>query len=157
MEKVKKIIPLVLIFLLLKNCGYAPIYGKNQKIDFYIANLVFIENDFELSNFIKTSLNNYSKKNNGKKFDVNALVNYEKSTISKNSTGNTEEFELYCLVKFTVIFKDIKKEIKIEEKFKMNNFNDDFEEKQYERTIKKNMARSITSKLILQLSRFNAN
>jgi hypothetical protein len=39
----------------------------------------------------------------------------------------------------------------------MNNFNDEFEERKYEQTIKKNMARSIVSKLILQLTRLNVN
>ena len=39
----------------------------------------------------------------------------------------------------------------------MNNFNDEFEEKRYEKTLKENMAQSITSKLLIRLSRINDN
>src|SRR6056300_1671451 len=49
------------------------------------------------------------------------------------------------------------KAININETFKMENFTDEFQEREYEDNIKKNMARSITSKLLFQLSRFDVN
>jgi hypothetical protein len=39
----------------------------------------------------------------------------------------------------------------------MDNFNDEFEEREYEQIVKKSMARSIVSKLLIQLSRLNVN
>ena len=39
----------------------------------------------------------------------------------------------------------------------MPNFNDEFQEIQYEKNMKQNMARSIVSKLLIQLSRLNDN
>jgi len=39
----------------------------------------------------------------------------------------------------------------------MENFTDEFQEREYEENIKKNMTRSITSKLLFQLSRFDVN
>ena len=41
----------------------------------------------------------------------------------------------------------------IKENFDMKNFDDEFEEKKYEDTIKENFARSISNKLLLQISR----
>ena len=45
----------------------------------------------------------------------------------------------------------------ISESFEMDNFSDEFEEREYELIIKENMARSITSKLLIQLNRFDVN
>lgn len=153
----KKIIPFIIILLILQNCGYSPMYGKNQKVNFYITKIDFDDGDFEISNFIKANLNNYFKENQGKKFNIESSVSFNKYSISKNSEGNTEKYELSCSVIFKIIHNNIEKEITINEKFKMNNLSDDFEEKKYERTIKQNMARLITSKLIFQLTKFDAS
>jgi hypothetical protein len=39
----------------------------------------------------------------------------------------------------------------------MENFSDEFQEREYEDNIKKNIARTMTSKLLFQLSRFDVN
>lgn len=153
----KKILTLIFVFLIFQSCGYNPMYDKNQDVNFYIENISFDENNFDLSKFIKINLSNYLKKNNGNKFNIKTSISYSKNSISKDSAGNTEEYELSCLIKFIVFSSDSIKEIKIQEKFKMDNFADDFEERQYERAVKQNMARSIVSKLIFQLSRLDAN
>ena len=60
-------------------------------------------------------------------------------------------------ISFTISSLEEVKKIDMTEIFKMNNFDDEFEERQYEQEIKKNMARSIVSRLVLQLSRFDDN
>ena len=55
----KKIVTLCLFFFLLQNCGYQPIYGANQKVNFYIENINFNDGDRELSTYIKRKLSNY--------------------------------------------------------------------------------------------------
>ena len=153
---IKKYSIIILFFLLLHSCGYSPIYSKNQKIDFFIETIELV-GDNELKNFININLNNYSLKNNSKAFKIYGSINYQKNSISKNITGEIDEYNLVAEALFTIEIKDNKKILRINEKNIMNNFTDEFEELRYEAIIKQNMAKSITSKLLLQLSKFNAN
>ena len=153
---IKKYSIIILFFLLLHSCGYSPIYSKNQKIDFFIETIELV-GDNELKNFININLNNYSLKNNSKAFKIYGSINYQKNSISKNITGEINEYSLVAEALFTIEIKDNKKILRINEKNIMNNFTDEFEELRYETIIKQNMAKSITSKLLLQLSKFNAN
>lgn len=153
---IKKYSIIILFFLLLHSCGYSPIYSKNQKIDFFIETIELV-GDNELKNFININLNNYSLKNNSKAFKIYGSINYQKNSISKNITGEIDEYNLVAEALFTIEIKDNKKILRINEKNIMNNFTDEFEELRYETIIKQNMAKSITSKLLLQLSKFNAN
>lgn len=153
----KKFLLIYLLALALHACGYTPMYANNQKVDFYIENIEFDNGDKDLANFIKTNLNNYLVVKDSKKFKIKTSIEYVKNSLSKNSAGETEEYELSSYVIFDVESEGKNSEIKIKETFKMNNFSDEFEERQYEKTIKQNMARSITSKLLLQISRFNAS
>jgi len=153
----KKFLFISLIILFLQSCGYSPMYGKNQNVNFHIEKITFNDGDKDLINFIKSNLNRYSISNNENKFNIDAKMNYEKNTVSKNAAGETEEFELYLEIDFLINSGELQKNLKIIENFKMNNFSDEFEEIRYERTIKQNMARLVTTKLINQLTRLNVN
>ena len=153
----KKIYITIVFLLFLQSCGYSPIYSVNQKVDFYIESINFGNGDTELSNYINLNLNNYTNKKNGKKYKIDASVQYLKKIVSKNTTGEVEKYELISNISFTISSLKKVKTININEIFNMNNFDDEFEERQYEQEIKKNMARSIVSRLMLQLSRFDDN
>ena len=153
----KKIIILSFIFLILQNCGYAPMYGKNQKINFYIESINFDDGDEDLADYIEINLRNYLKDNSKTKIKVDAKIDYQKNIVTKDSTGEAEEYELLALISFITTNQDTTREILISESFKMKNYSDEFEERRYEDSIKQTMARSIASKLIIQLSRLNVN
>lgn len=154
----KKFLLIYLLVATLNACGYAPIYSNNQKVNFYIESIEFDDGDKDLANFIKNNLNNYLNIRNDKKIKIKASIEYKKNSLSKNSAGETEEYELSAYVLFNIENENNKKtEIKVKETFKMNNFSDEFEEAEYERTIKQTMSRSIASKLIIRLSRLNDN
>ena len=153
----KKFLFISLIILFLQSCGYSPMYGKNQNVNFHIEKITFNDGDKDLITFIKSNLNRYLINDNENKFNIFAKINYEKNPLSKNTAGETEEFELYLEIDFAITHKELQKNLKIIEKFKINNLTDEFEEIRYERTIKQNMARLVTSKLINQLARFNVN
>lgn len=154
----KKFLLIYLLVATLNACGYAPIYSNNQKVNFYIESIEFDDGDKDLANFIKNNLNNYLNIRNDKKIKIKASIEYKKNSLSKNSAGETEEYELSAYVLFNIENENNKEtEIKVKETFKMNNFSDEFEEAEYERTIKQTMSRSIASKLIIRLSRLNDN
>jgi hypothetical protein len=153
----KKIIIIYLFFLLLQSCGYVPMYANNQKVDFYIEEIKFDDGDRDLSTYLKNNLNAYFVIEGNRKYKIDTTIDYTKNSVSKNSKGDTVEYELIAIVKFEITSEDFSRELVIKENLKMNNFADEFEERQYEKTIKQNMARSISSKLLTQVSRFNVN
>ena len=132
-------------------------YSKNQKVNFYIKSVEFTESDKDLANYLKLNLNNYFEKKNGSEYIIDANISYKKTIASKDSTGEIEEYNLSSVAKFIIKSNNFSKTININETFKMENFTDEFQEREYEDNIKKNMARSITSKLLFQLSRFDVN
>ena len=153
----KKICTIFLILLFTQSCGYTPMYSKNQKVNFYIKSVEFTESDKDLANYLKLNLNNYFEKKDGSEYIIDANISYKKTIASKDSTGEIEEYNLSSVAKFIIKSNNFSKTININETFKMENFTDEFQEREYEENIKKNMARSITSKLLFQLSRFDVN
>ena len=152
----KKIFTIILILIFFQSCGYVPMYSKNQNVNFFIESVDFQDSDRELANFIKINLNNYLIKNTGIGFRIKSTINYQKITTNKNTEGIIEEYDLIANASFQVTSENIDKTINISEAFKMGNFSDEFQEKEYENNIKKNMARSIITKLLIQLAKYNA-
>jgi len=153
----KKISLIFLILLFFQNCGYTPIYSKNQNVDFYIESITFNDGDDDLAEHIKFNLNKYLNQKDGKKYKINANIQYKKVETNKNTLGEAEEYDLSSNIIFKIEGDNLSEIIKIKESSKMDNFNDEFEEREYEQIVKKSMARSIVSKLLIQLSRFNVN
>jgi len=153
----KKICTIFLILLFIQSCGYTPMYSKNQKVNFYIKSVEFTESDKDLANYLKLNLNNYFEKKDGSEYIIDANISYKKTIASKDSTGEIEEYNLSSIAKFIIKSNNFSKTININESFKMENFSDEFLEKEYEDNIKKNIARTMTSKLLFQLSRFDVN
>ena len=132
-------------------------YSKNTTVNFYIESLEFNNSDNEIANFMKINLRKYLIKNDNLGYEIITIVNYNKNPLSKNSAGLVEEYNLISTVQFTIKLKETSKAYNITESFVMPNFNDEFQEIQYEKNMKQNMARSIVSKLLIQLSRLNDN
>ena len=153
----KKIYIIFLILFFTQSCGYTPMYSKNQKVNFYIKSVEFAESDKDLANYLKLNLNNYFEKKDGSEYIIDANISYKKTIASKDSTGEIEEYNLSSVAKFIIKSNNFSKTININESFKMENFSDEFQEKEYEDNIKKNIARTMTSKLLFQLSRFDVN
>ena len=153
----KKISLIFLILLFFQNCGYTPIYSKNQIVDFYIESITFNDGDDDLAEHIKFNLNKYLNQKDGKKYKINTSIEYKKIEINKNTLGEAEEYDLSSNIIFKIEGDNLSEIIKIKESSKMDNFNDEFEEREYEQIVKKSMARSIVSKLLIQLSRLNVN
>ena len=153
MIKIKKLIPIFLIIILLNNCGYTPRYAVNKNINFTI-DLIEFTGDREFNNFLKSKLTRYKKNkdNNKKNYKLNLDTEYKKNIKSRDSTGSAEKYELVIIVNAIVQSELIEpKKLIFEEKFIMNKFEDAFEEKNYEKTIKENFSDLILDRIILYL------
>tara|TARA_Y100000389_G_C17130017_1_gene349742 strand:- start:144 stop:590 length:447 start_codon:yes stop_codon:yes gene_type:complete len=143
----KNIIIISLIFFL-TNCGFAPIYLNNAKVNYSIEQINF-EGDKELNNFLKTNLNQYKNEKNKNKIYIEANSIFEKIVLTKNGAGEITSYQLKAEVIFLV--KPLNKKIKITEKKIMNIMDDKFEEARYERSTKQSFASSISNKLSSEL------
>ena len=144
----KKNIIILFLIVLLSNCGFTPIYIKNNNTNFSIEKIDFT-GDRELNNFLKSNLNQYKNIKVDNKIYIEAVSIYEKNILSKNSSGEVTKYQLDAEIVFKI--KPSNKEIKITEKKVMNSMSDKFEEARSERLIKQSFASSISNKLSSKL------
>ena len=143
----KNIIILTLIFFL-ANCGFTPIYLKNDNVNFSIEQIEFA-GDRDLNNFLKINLDRYKNQRKDNKISLDVETKYEKNILSKDGTGKISSYQLNAEAIF--IIKSTNKKIKIEEKKILDSKDDKFEEARNEKSIKQIFASSISSKLISEL------
>ena len=146
---IKKNIIILFLIIFLANCGFTPVYLKNNITNFSIEQINFT-GDRELNNFLKINLNQYKNQKNDNKIYIETDSIYKKIILSKNSAGEVTNYRLEAEVTFSI--KPINKVIKFTEKKIIDGMNDKFEEARYERLIKQSFAVSISSKLSSELS-----
>ena len=149
----KKIFTIILT-IFVYGCGYNSIY-KEIKKDLSI-NILNIKGDFQINNYIKNDLKILSNKDSSNIYDLNIETEYNKIVLAKDATGKVTDYNLEMIVKFVVVSKNNKK-IFYEENFKIKKNDDNFEQSNYEREIKKNFSQIVNEKLILDLIKLSDN
>ena len=144
----KKNIIILSLILFLTNCGFTPIYLKNNNLNFSIEQIKYT-GDRDLNNFLKINLDRYKNEKINNKIFLNGETKYEKNILSKDGTGKITSYQLKVEVTFVV--ESTNKKIRISEKKIMDSMDDKFEEARYEKSIKQSFAYSISSKLISEL------
>ena len=142
---------LLLLFLFLTSCGYTPLYSsKENRLNISIENY---EGDNDI-NFKLISKLRTHKNLNTEEFKIKIKTDYKKTDLSKDITGKIQDYELTISSTFEVNYSDTTRNFTVKETFTMKNLEDDFEERNYEKTIKENLANSIYQKLIIQMLKF---
>jgi hypothetical protein len=144
----KKNIIILSLILFLTNCGFTPIYLKNNNLNFSIEQIKYT-GDRDLNNFLKINLDRYKNEKINNKIFLTGDTKYEKNILSKDGTGKITSYKLKVEVTFVV--KSTNKKIRISEKKIIDSMDDKFEEARYEKSIKKGFAYSISNKLISEL------
>ena len=137
-----KSILLILLFFILANCGFEPIYSS-KKSNFNIGEIK-ITNKNKFNSIIKNNLKNISNNESQNKFDL--IINSEKKRIvsSKDAKGNPQL--LTMIISFEVqITKDsvIKNKKNFSQSFSYSNNSNKFSLAQYEKDIEKNLINKI--------------
>ena len=153
MSKFKITSFLIIIIFFLNNCGFTPQYAGFKGIDFSI-NINKTEGDRGLNNAIKSELNRYqiNKNQNLKIINLNIYSKFSKDILSKDSTGKATKYNLKANVEFTLDSGDDSRTIKMFEEFKIDNIEDNVEENNYIKIIKRNFAEIVSEKLILNIN-----
>jgi hypothetical protein len=147
----KKLFLILILLNVLQGCGYSPMYSANNKLMINIEE-INSDGDWELNNYIKSSLRRHSSDNKTEKFKIKLDTIYNKSSIEKDSAGNTTKYLFEIEANVNINSTKINKNFLFKEKFTMDNFEDSLVEKNYESSNKKNIANLIVDKLIVQLA-----
>ena len=137
-----KSILLILLFFILANCGFEPIYSS-KKSNFNIGEIK-ITGKNKFNSIIKNNLKNISNNESQNKFDL--IINSEKKRIvsSKDAKGNPQLLTMIISVEVQII-KDnvIKNKKNFSQNFSYSNNSNKFSLAQYEKEIEKNLINKI--------------
>ena len=147
----KKIFFTILLLSLLSHCEYKPVYSNKNKVNYKII-ITSSTGDKNINNSIIKTLKRNSKENSEKIVNISFNTNYSKNTLAKDATGTITDYQAEVVAKFRIEKVNNFENFLVTEKFNFQKMIDKYEEKNYEQTIKKNLANSVTQKLLLKLA-----
>ena len=147
----KKIFFTILLLNLLNHCEYKPVYSNQNKVNYKIIVTSF-SGDKEINNLITSTIKRNNNESSNKTLNISFDTKYTKNILAKNTAGTITDYQANVITKFNIKREDGSENFSINEKFNFKKMTDKYEEKNYERTIKKNLADSISQKLMLRLT-----
>ena len=149
--KEKLLIFFITIFL--NSCGYTALYKDNNLNNLELNyEVVDVYGDSEINNYILTGLNKYQNSSLTEKIIINIDSTYSKSGVSNDKKGKTAAYNLVIVSTFDVNINEKDNKIIIKEKIRINRFDDTFEQKNYEKKMKKDISRLIVDRFINRVS-----
>ena len=145
-----KNIILILFLFFLNNCGYTSVY-KNQKSQDFQINIIEMTGDNVINNLIKNELKFYSNRNSNIKYDISINSNYQKVIVSKNSAGVATDYKLIAETVISFDKEGINNILNFNENINIKSNSNSYEQNNYEKSIKKNFASSISNKFIIKI------
>ena len=140
---------LIILFLILSNCGYQPIYST-KNLNFTIGNIE--KENTSLNNKFEKTITALKNKKIDRKINIKIETDRKVSIKSKDSKGNALVFELEINLKFSSPNLDNESEKSLSEKITYNNSDDKFKLKQYENELEEIIITKIVEDLINYLS-----
>lgn len=151
-----KNIAVVILLLLIYGCGYTSVYKDQESKDIKIA-VIDTQGDSIMNNYLKNQLSIISDKESMNIYNISFKSNFEKITISKNSAGVATDYKLIAEIEFYINKNGINKIINLSENLNIKNEGENFEQTNYENSIKRNFVISVKNKLIPYLVNFDDN
>ena len=148
---IKKIFLIIVSLNLLNHCEYKPVYSNQNNVDYKIIITSFNGDKF-INNLVAENLKKNSKDQSNEIIDVSFDTEYTKNVLAKNSIGTITDYQSNVIATFVLKKGENIERFVVNEKFNFQKMADKYEERNYERTIKKNIATSISQKLILKLA-----
>ena len=143
---------LIIIILFMNGCGFTPIYSSkdsNYKIISFEKNI-----NNNLTNYIQNSIKVLSNEKSEKSLKINFKYEEEISVILKDSKGDPKKNRLNIIVDLSILNENnnLLNSKTFSESFEYNIVDNKFNLRQYEKTIKFNLAENITKQIIAFLA-----
>ena len=147
----KKIFFIILSLNLLTHCEYKPVYSKQNNLSYKIIISEF-NGDKDINNFIAANVKRTSKNESIEIINISFSTKYTKKILAKNTAGTITDYQSDVITTFIIEKGENTENFVVKDKFNFKKMNDKYEEKNYELNIKRNLANSISQKLILRLA-----
>ena len=146
----KNIIFIITVLIILTSCDYQPIYDnsklKNIRFDF-----VEEKGDRQINKFIISNLKKNQAKLNDKTYKISIESIFNKTILAKDKFGSATDYKLSVTSNFKINNEDQKLSLTINEEFIYKNLQENYDQSNYENSIKKNLAEQISEKLRTKL------
>ena len=141
---------LIIIVLFLYGCGFSSIYLGKGFNDIKI-NITKTEGNREMNNLIKNELKLYSNKDSTNIYNLKINTIYKKEVLTKDASGNIQDYTLSITSKFEVELDNEKRLIVIKDSADIKNQSNSFDQNVYEKNIKINFATLIREELLSKI------
>ena len=145
-----KIFKVGIIFFLLTNCGYTPMYANQEDVDLNIK-VIELDGEKDINIVLAQKLNRYRNESTNKLYELKIISDYQKNSLAKDESGNTTDFRLILDINFIININGDTKTLNFVEKFDMKKDGTLFDESNYEKTVKREMIDLILQKFISQI------
>ena len=148
---IKKILILIVASNFFVSCDYKPIYSNQNKTNYRV---IFSEmiGDKNLNKLIVENIKRNTRKDSSEIIYIKINSSYSKDILAKNTAGSITDYQAKVMATFQIKKNKNFEELIINEKFNYQKITDGYKERSYEQTIKKNLASTISQKLIIRLS-----
>ena len=147
----RKILFIIISLNLLNHCEYKPVYSDQNKVNNKII-ITSFTGDKNINNLIVANIKKKSKERSDEIVNISFNTEYAKNILARNNAGTITDYQVNVITKFIIEKDNNSENFSVNEKFNFQKMTDKYEEKNYEKTIKENLARSISQKLILRLA-----
>tara|TARA_B100000787_G_scaffold5739_1_gene4306 strand:- start:1870 stop:2334 length:465 start_codon:yes stop_codon:yes gene_type:complete len=149
----KKIL-LLLFFVFTVSCGYEPMLSKKNTINYnFSISELELQGDRIVNLKVKEKLNSYKINKLDKDFVLKIKTTSKKIILAKNLKGDPTNFKNTTTLNVNIIINDnVRNKLVLEASTNYKNSKDKFKLRNYEKEIKRNLAETITNKLIYKLS-----
>ena len=147
----KKITTFLIFIIFISGCDYTPI--NSDKKNSVEIKIISITGNAEINDYLSKELKRKSK-SSSKKIDVKINTNYTRRILAKDTKSFATDYELKVVGNFELNNNDTSQSFTISENFRYKNLNNNYEQNNYEEMIKRNLTKTIVSKLILRINNF---
>ena len=147
---IKKYTVILIVILFTSNCGFTPVY-LNEGIKEISIEQIKLSGDRTLNNYLKSNLNKYRNKESTKKISLEVISYYQKNILSKDSSGNTNKYELVTEVIFTI--NPYNQKLSFKQNKIMENMANKSDERKFEISTKQTFANTIVNELMDKLAK----
>ena len=139
-----KKISVILLFLMLTNCGYDAIYSKNNSLN-VLVNKIETSGNKNINRIIVSSIKVEEKKAG---YQIKLVSTKNSEVVSKDGTGNASIYRTTIIVDFLLSdqAKTIKQK-KFSASFTYSNIKNKFDLKQYQKNVEINLINKITEEI----------
>ena len=132
----KKIFLIIILLNLLSHCEYKPVYSNQNNLDYKII-ITNLDGDKFINNLVAANLKRSSKDRSSEIIDISFNTEYKKNVLAKNSIGTITDYQSNVIATFVIKKGENIEKFVVNEKFNFQKMADKYEERNYERTIKK--------------------